>query len=177
MKILIIATVAAGVSAFAGFSGANAQKLASVGFDKNNVETIVAAANDFVPGGDEISPKALKSFAKMYKNVSAEKWTKIRSGYSASFVSEGRKNTIFYNAKGNWYGSVTSYTEDKLPTDVRNIVRSKYFDYSIFFVEEVETVESNGTPTYLIHLEDKRNIKLVRVSDGEMETWKEYVKS
>jgi hypothetical protein len=44
-------------------------------------------------------------------------------------------------------------------------------------VEEVETVESNGVPTYLIHVEDQKNIKLIRVSDGHMETWKEYVKS
>src|SRR5215831_12111161 len=112
MKILIIA-VAAAVSAFAGVSGANAQTLASSGFDKNQVEKFISQANDFVPGGEEISPKALKNFAKMYKNVSAEKWTKISNGFSASFISEGKRNTVFYNSRGNWYGSVTSYAEDK----------------------------------------------------------------
>jgi hypothetical protein len=106
MKILIIA-VAAGVSAFAGMSGVNAQT-ANSGFDKNKVEKLITQANEFAPGGEEISPKALRSFAKMYKNVSSEKWTKISNGFSASFVSEGKKNTVFYNSKGNWYGSVTS---------------------------------------------------------------------
>ena len=176
MKILVVA-VAVGVSTFAGISGVSAQKLANSGFDKNKVEKFISQANDFAAGGEEISPKALKSFAKMYKNVSAEKWSKISNGFSASFLTDGKKETVFFSSKGSWYGSVTSYTEDKLPEDVRNIVKSKYFDYSIFFVEEVETVESNGVPTYLIHLEDKHNIKLVRVSDGDMEAWKEYVKS
>ena len=177
MKNFIIATAVVGASAFVRTSEANAQTQASIGFDKNTIERMTGPADSYLFGGEEISPRAQKSFAKSYKNITVERWAKIRNGYSASFTLDNRKNVVFYDSKGRWFGSVVSYTETKLPFEVRDLVKSKFYDYSIFFVEEVETVDSNGIPTYLIHLEDKANIKLVRVSDGQMETWKEYVKN
>ena len=177
MKNFIIATVVVGVSAFGGNSEANAQTQVSTGFDKVNIERMVTPANEYLFGGEEISPRAQKNFAKTYKNVTSENWMKIKNGYCATFTSDNKKNVIFYDTKGRWFGSLVSYSETQLPYEVRDLVKSKYYDFSIFYVEEVETIESNGVPTYLIHLEDQKNIKLIRVSDGHMEAWKEYAKS
>jgi hypothetical protein len=125
---------------------------------------------------EAINPKAVKNFTRTYKDVTTETWLKTKDGFAARFISEGIRNTILYDTKGHWTGIVKNYTEEKLPTGIRQIVKSKYYDYSIFYVDELETVESAGVPTYVIHLEDKNSLKLVRLYDGEMETWKEYKK-
>jgi hypothetical protein len=114
MKNFIITTVVVGASIFAGSSAVNAQTQASTGFDKVNIERMVAPANEYLFGGEEISPRALKNFAKTYKNVTAQNWMKIKNGYSATFTSDNKKNVIFYDTKGRWFGSVVSYTEAQL---------------------------------------------------------------
>jgi len=118
----------------------------------------------------------VKNFSRAYKDVTTETWLETKDGFAARFNAEGIRNTILYDVKGHWAGSVKNYTEEKLATNIRHIVKSKYYDYSIFYVDELETYESGGVPTYIIHLEDKNSIKLVRLCDGEMDTWKEYKK-
>ncbi|MEO6960598.1 MAG: hypothetical protein ABIY90_01450, partial [Puia sp.] len=69
----------------------------------------------------------------------------------------------------------TYYSEDKLPREIRAIVKSTYYDFTITVVEDVQT-RVNGV--YLIYLEDKTSIKIVRVTrDGDMDVFKEITKS
>jgi hypothetical protein len=69
------------------------------------------------------------------------------------------------------------YGEEKMLREVRHTVKSKYYDYNIVYTQEVEVAGSEGTPTYVICLEDKTNIKMIRICDGEMDVWKEYTKT
>ena len=175
MKNSFIALATLVVSAAAGTSDLKAQALSedNVQFVGQNSSSITAVTN----GNDLISPKAVKNFARTYKDVTTETWLKTKDGFAARFVADGIRNTILYDNKGRWTGVVKNYTEEKLSTEIRHIVKSKYYDYSIFYVDELETVESGGVPTYIIHLEDKNSLKLVRVSDGEMELWRDFIKS
>ena len=61
--------------------------------------------------------------------------------------------------------------------EVRHAVKSAYYDYNIVYIQEVEIPDAEGTPTYIICLEDKTNIKTVRICDGEMSVWKELTKA
>ncbi len=63
-----------------------------------------------------------------------------------------------------------------MPGDIRDIVKREYYDYEITSVQEIETIDSYGIPTYIVHLEDNNNIKLIRVRDGEMALYKEFKK-
>lgn len=180
MKNILIALVTAGVTAWAGTNGANAQSQVSSersSFGKSVIANKETITPDALAELESINPRALRNFAEAYKNAEGVSWTKTKNGYFARFTSNGVDNRIFYTVKGRWTGSVKNYSEEKLPGEVRNIVKSKYYDYSIFYVDELETLDSGGMPTYLIHLEDKKTIKLVRVCDREMEVWKEYRKS
>jgi hypothetical protein len=127
-------------------------------------------------GIENINPKAVKNFTRTYKDVRTETWIQTQTGFAARFNDDGIRHTILYDNHGNWIGVVKNYTEEKLPKEVRNMVKSKYFDYSIFYVDEVESVDSDGIPTYVVHIEDKTSFKLIRVYDGQMEAWKEYLK-
>ena len=181
MKNVLFVLVAVGISALTGINRAKAQNQAAAGvsWQINNVmeieKTIPSGKNKLIVPGD-INPRALKDFAKKYKNVTDERWVYLKDNLSASFISDGVSNTIYYNSKGKWQGSLKRYHEDKLPFEIRDIVKSKYYDYTIFYVEEMEVIDSRGVPTYIIHLEDKNNVKLLRIFERQMEIWQEYKK-
>ena len=66
--------------------------------------------------------------------------------------------------KINWTGTV------------RAIVKQKYYDYKITYVQEVETAATLGTPTYMVHIEGDNDFKIVRVCDGEMDVYEEFAR-
>ena len=122
-----------------------------------------------------VSHVAIKDFKGRYALASGEKWFALKGGFMAYFSQDGFNNRAYYNKKGRWQCSLTYYNEDKLPRGIRAIVRSTYYDYTITVVEDVETCV-NGV--YLIYLEDKTSIKIVRVTrDGDMDVFKEIIKS
>jgi hypothetical protein len=118
--------------------------------------------------------KAVKDFKARFTSVMDEKWYNVSDGYMSYFKSGNLGNWAFYNKKGQWQYTLKFYNEDKLPRDIRAIVKSTYFDYAITVVEEVETI--NGL-AYIVHLEDKSVIKNIIISsDGEMRVMEEFQK-
>lgn len=130
--------------------------------------------NTFV--SEMISPKALKTFAGRYKNQAGEYWEVMKDGFSAHFNSDGISNRIYFDRKGRWVGSMKGYQEDKMPRGLRTQVKRTYFDYKINYVQELETYESEGKPTFIVNLEDDDNIILLRIYEGELEVWRSYKK-
>jgi hypothetical protein len=176
MKKFLFALLTGCIPALIATNGAYAQNLVNTEIlepQKNitAIEKEVPPANDKIVGIGAISPKALKDFTKTYKNVIGESWWKVKDGSATRFIINGVMNSIYYNTKGRWTGSVKGYSEDKMPHDIRDIVKREYYEYSIIYVEEVETIDSHGIPTYVIHLEDKNNIKLVRIGEDKAGGW------
>ena len=169
MKKNLIALALASVAMLAGTSKTHAQLVST--------ESSLEYHKDLMDEQNNISPKALRGFVKAYGDANAESWTKVKDGYSARFNSDGIKNTVLYDKKGNWAGSIKSYGEDKIQAGIRHIVKSVYYDYKITCAQEVETTDSRGIPTYIVFLEDKTSIKLVRIFNGEMDVWKDYTKT
>ena len=119
--------------------------------------------------GDEkkINAKAIKDFNGRFGDANNPMWFSDRNGFTTYFVKDGFGDRVFYDKKGHWEYSLIFYGEDKLPRDVRAAVKSTYFDMAITLVEEVQTTENK---VYIVHLEDKQNIKILKVNDqGEYE--------
>jgi hypothetical protein len=170
MKRKLIALAIVSMATLAGTSRANAQKVSnstSLEYQKSISETT----------NPTISSRALRNFADIYKNVTGESWMKIKDGFAARFNSDDTKNTILYDKKGDWVGSIKIYHEEKMRREIRHIVKSTYYDYKIVYTQEIETIDSENVPTYVVCLEDKTNIKFVRINAGEMSVWKEFTKT
>jgi hypothetical protein len=173
MKRILFALLVGLISNLAATNSANAQNSANAEVPEssknfNAVEKAGAANNTAV------SSKVLQAFSKSYKDVTDESWEKTREGFSAKFTAAGIRSVIYYNHKGVWLGSLKGYNEENMPGDIRKIVKREYYDSRITYVQEVQTTESNGMPTYVVHLEDRDGVTLVRVHDGEMEVWKAF---
>jgi len=179
MKKNLIALTIVSVATLAGANRANAQIVSnnsSLEYGNNIIEinkttkSVDYSTNEL----ETISPRALKNFADNYKNVSGATWMKVKSGFCVRFISDDIRTTISYDSKGHWASSIKYYNEEKMRHDVRHTVKSTYYDYNIVYTQEIETADTKGMPTYLVCLQDKTNIKIVRICDGEMSVWKEY---
>ena len=174
MKKNLIALVIVSVATLGGISGANAQIVSnssSLEYQMNATET-KNSINELA-----ISPRAVKDFMNTHKNVTGESWMKTKDGFSVRFNSDDVRTTIYYDKKGNWSGSIKIYGEEKLLREVRHVVKSTYYDYNIVYAQEIETTDSDGVPTYVVCVEDKTKIKMIRIRDGEMSVWKEFTKT
>ena len=122
----------------------------------------------------EINSKAIRDFSLDYKNVSDAVWTKSENGFAVYFTNEGIKTRVQYNKRGNRLGVIRDYGEDRMPREIRNLVKSVYYDYSIYLINEVTVDARTG---YVVKLQDKTSLIEIKIVDGVMEVMKEYVKS
>jgi hypothetical protein len=70
--------------------------------------------------------------------------------------------------------TISYYDEKKLPDEIRSIVKSTYYDYSITCVEEIHI---DSKIIYIVHMQDDKTWKNVRICDGEMEIVEDFDKS
>jgi hypothetical protein len=121
-----------------------------------------------------VNARAMRDFRQRFNDPRNVLWFTDQNGFTSYFMQDGYGNRAFYGKNGTWQYSLIFYNEDKLPREIRAAVKSVYFDYSITMVEEVQTNEGMA---YIFHLEDRLNLKILKVTkDGEMEMLQELTK-
>lgn len=138
MKKLLFALLAACIPVFITTNAAYAQNTANPEIlkpQKNitaNEKALTSINNDTV-GINSISPKALQDFTNTYKNVTGARWEKIKNGFATIFIINGVMNTIYYNTKGKWAGSVKQYSEEKMPKVFHKVGYENHSSFSQSF--------------------------------------------
>ncbi len=134
----------------------------------------ITSPSHFVPEIADINSRALKDFQLRFDKVEDARWFSDKDGFVSFFMQNGYGNRAYYDKKGRWQFSLLLYGEDKLPHDIRASVKSAYFDLAVTTVEEVQGIYGMA---YIVHLEDKSNLKVLRVNSyGEMDILLELVK-
>ncbi|MGZ8559341.1 MAG: hypothetical protein ACXWWC_13445 [Chitinophagaceae bacterium] len=118
--------------------------------------------------------RAAKEFNKTYKKPVNVSWSVIADGNIAEFKQNGITTKVFYDGKGKWTGTLRSFLEDKMPRHIRHLVKSQYYDYSIYYVHEITVPDKIA---YLVKIEDKTSLKTIRVLDGMMTEVEAFEKS
>lgn len=154
----------------------NSKKAIESNFKKNympSIRNLATLENPDLSGAyilnrNEINIWAVRDFLDRFDKIENVFWfSGPKGGFEAYFVQDGYGDRVIYDKKGGWRSSLINYDEDKLPRDIRAEVKSTYFDFDIILVEEVHTIEGIE---YIVYLEDKSNIRLVKVNkQGEME--------
>ena len=123
---------------------------------------------------NEISTNAVRNFMKDYKYVTNAKWSKLGNGYYVvNFTVDSIRTRIVYDRAGHCENIVRYYFENRLPPEVRHLVKSTYYDFSIYHIIEPTL---NGITSYLVKMEGPTTWTTVKVVDGEMEVFEEYLK-
>ena len=149
----------------------NAQTSKNVSF-LANAKTMEKTLSIFESSGS-VNIRAMRDFKKYYPNVDGEKWYSFKDGFAARFNENGILHMITYNRAGGLLYSIVYYGEKKLPENVRALVKSTYYDYSITIVEEISFQQQT---VYLVHLQDQSTWKILRIFNGEVDVIEDYNK-
>ena len=99
---------------------------------------------------------------------------KAATGYIVRSVIDGRQAMSAYNKKGKWVYTIQQYNLDNLDKNIVDRVRSVYYDYGVTSVQKVE--QPGMDAVYVVHLENTKSIKLVRLTNDDMEEVQEFNK-
>ncbi|PWU02720.1 MAG: hypothetical protein C5B52_04690 [Bacteroidetes bacterium] len=134
-----------------------------------NKESISQVSTLSSPYDQPVNPKAIKNFNKFYSDAVGAQWTTIKNqGFVCRFLKGDMVNRAYYNRAGNWVVTVSDIAEKQMPDEVRQSVRSSYFDYSIVFVQEISFPQGNE-PVYKIQIQSDKEFKVLKLNDGEIE--------
>jgi hypothetical protein len=124
---------------------------------------------------NEINISAVRDFVNRFDKVENVLWFAVpRGGFEAYFVQDGYGDRVIYDKSGGWLMSLITYDEDKCPRDIRSAVKSLFFDFDIFLIEEVHNIDG---VEFIFYLQDKSSVRVVRVSkESEVEVLVEFNK-
>jgi hypothetical protein len=180
MKTFFIAIAAGCISTMAFTNDSVAQLKNAVAIDNtigaNQLNSPIAFHEPDFINQNPYAIKAVKRFTKQYREKDA-RWTEESDCWVAAFSRDGIHYSIYYDKRGNWVGSVKSYGEDNLPKDLRDEIRREYFDYNIYTVKELETMQNMDAPSYLVTLENAKSVKQVMISENKMSIYREFIKT
>lgn len=127
-----------------------------------------------VTATSNVSRAVTKSFDKSFPDAQNTQWFKVNRRYLVDFISKDLKNRALYQKNGAMIYHLAYGTEQNLPDDVRKVVKSNYVDYNITHAIKVEQDNRN---IWVVNLEDKNKLILVRIEDGALEEVGNYDKS
>ena len=124
---------------------------------------------------NKIHVKAVRDFLKRDKTAANADWMVVENGFVVKYTDKNnsRCRTV-YNSRGEFSYTVRQYNESNMLRDVRALVKSQYYDYTITLVEEIE--QQSKPLVYIVHLEDATTLKNIRVSERDIEVVEEYKK-
>jgi hypothetical protein len=132
------------------------------------------ASGILISDAKAVKARAVYDFQIRFNDASQVQWYSDHNGYTSYFKKDGYNDRAFYNKNGRWMFSVIYKHENQLPKDIRAAIKSVYYDWNMTMVEEVQSMEGKG---YIIYLEDKSTIRILKVNaDSEMETMMDLVK-
>ena len=123
---------------------------------------------------DDVSPKAVKSFNKSFKNATEVKWTVTDNYVKADFALNGQYVSAFYNEDGSMIALTRNLSSLQLPIALQADLKSNYNCYWISNVLEVANEE--GT-SYYITLETADDQLTLKSSGDTWSTFKKQRKS
>jgi len=120
---------------------------------------------------DKGGVKAAREFMKVAGENREERWYMLPGGYLAEFEEGTIHNKLVFDRAGNWIYTMREYSEKELPKEVRRLVKSTYYDFSIGWVKEVSQLRSTA---YVVHIDNAPEWKDLIVMNGEIEVQRSY---
>jgi len=124
--------------------------------------------------GEDVSPRAVKSFNKSFKNATEVKWTVTDNYFKADFALNGQYVSAFYNEDCGMIALTRNLSSLQLPIALQADLKSNYNCYWISNVLEVANEE--GT-SYYITLETADSQLILKSAGDTWSTFKKQRKS
>lgn len=123
---------------------------------------------------NDVNARAMRDFVSRYGDAEDVKWHNSTGSYIAVFFRDSIQYRVMYNQRGDLNYVMKYYEEKQMARNIRAIVKSTYYDYKIYIVQEIETPDHPSV--YVINLQGETDWKKVRLCNGDMEVMEEFRK-
>lgn len=113
-----------------------------------------------------INTKINTAFEQFFKNASQISWYEIERKFLVKFILNDQENRALFTRNGLLVYHISYGNEKHLPSPVRHLVKSKYYEQNI---TRVLKVNQDKRSIWVISLEDPKDHIMVRVEDMELE--------
>ena len=120
--------------------------------------------------GDDVSPKAIKSFNSSFKNATEISWTVNENYYKANFALNGQYVSAFYDADGNMIALTRNISSLQLPIALQADLKKNYDSY---WISDAMEVANNEGTSYYITLE---NADTQLILKSNTDSWSSFQK-
>jgi hypothetical protein len=118
-----------------------------------------------------VRSKVVSTFLQLFDDPSDVQWNLNENQYLASFKNKDHLYKALFSVGGDWLYSIQYGTQEDLPRDVYRMVKATYIDHNISVVIEVKALQAQ---TWIVNLENKDNLVLVKIVDGQLEELQRY---
>ncbi len=118
----------------------------------------------------EVTTAFLKSFPEAKKPV----WYQLNKNYLVKFITKDQTNRALYKKSGQLIYHIRYGHVQNLPEDIRKLVKANYVEYNI---TSVIFINQDAREIWLINVENKDKLIIVRYEDGEMQQVDNYNRS
>lgn len=164
MKKLLIAT---GISLVAlsacAYSQQGGHSLAAA-----NVKTL-QSQNQYL---NDINVRAMRDFVSRYGDATEAIWHRAKDSFIAVFFRDSVQYRVIYSNRGDLSFVMKYYEENRMARNIRAQVKSTYYDYKIFIIQEIES--PNHPPVYIVNLQGDTDWKKVKLFQSNMEVVEEF---
>ena len=122
---------------------------------------------------EDIPVRAVKRILDRYTNVTNLHWYAVENNLIAKFLNDSLETKLYFNNKGFWRETVTSFANSQIPSSISDAVKSDYRDFKIIVAYKIETF---ATMVYMIKIENKKLLKTLKIKDGGIEVTNDYIK-
>ena len=121
-----------------------------------------------------VSAKVNKAFGQYFKGATHQRWYQLDKNFLVKFIQNDQENRALFTKNGSLVYHISYGSEKHLPSEVRSLIKSTYYDQSITRVLKVNQDKRN---IWVVSLEDAKDYVMVRVEDMEMEETQRMQKS
>lgn len=121
-----------------------------------------------------IEKAVTRSFEQSFPDALDAQWFRASKQYLVRFMNDDQQNSALLKKDGSIVYHIAYGWEKDLPADVRMIVRKQYPDQTI---SKVIRVEEKDRKIWVITVEDRKKLILVRIENEELEEVGNFDKS
>jgi hypothetical protein len=144
---------------------------------KTRIDELLADKPIYINGSSPnlIASKAIRNFTRDFKEAIDVRWFLTdEGGYIVKFIYKGVACRGDYDYKGRCLVTARYYNEDKLPREVRHLVKTNYYDFSIYRIAELSL---SNKIVYIVTLENDESWMKISLIDGEFALLENYKKA
>ena len=140
--------------------------------------TSTYAADTTPVSGTKLTPdqRAVKQFNKQFNNSVSPVVYSTNGGIILQSVADGHKVISGYDKKGNWVYTIKHYPSESLANDIIGIVNGNYNTHG-YFISAMDKIDQPGDKSvYIVHMENNKTFKTLRVTNDEVELIEDFQK-